>query len=70
LTAQTCRWPIGDPGAEDFFFCGGETAAGLPYCVFHARIAYKLPIQHEIAWTGRARIVVDLLLQGADAAAA
>ena len=23
LTEQTCRWPIGDPGSADFFFCGG-----------------------------------------------
>ena len=21
LTEQTCRWPIGDPGSADFFFC-------------------------------------------------
>ena len=26
LTEQTCRWPIGDPGSAEFFFCGGETA--------------------------------------------
>ena len=26
LTEKTCRWPIGDPGSAEFFFCGGETA--------------------------------------------
>ena len=25
LTEETCRWPIGDPGQADFFFCGGQT---------------------------------------------
>src|ERR1043165_1387037 len=25
LTDDKCRWPIGDPGAADFFFCGGKT---------------------------------------------
>jgi GcrA cell cycle regulator len=41
LTEQTCRWPIGDPGSTEFFFCGGHTIAGLPYCAFHSRIAYQ-----------------------------
>jgi GcrA cell cycle regulator len=40
LTEETCRWPIGDPGSTDFFFCGGQTVSG-PYCGFHARIAYQ-----------------------------
>ncbi len=41
LTEETCRWPIGDPGTTDFFFCGGQTATGLPYCGFHSRVAYQ-----------------------------
>ena len=41
LTECSCRWPIGDPGTADFFFCGGTTAEGLPYCTHHARIAYQ-----------------------------
>jgi GcrA cell cycle regulator len=41
LTEDTCRWPIGDPGASDFFFCGGNTISGLPYCAFHSRVAYQ-----------------------------
>ena len=40
LTEETCRWPIGDPGSTDFFFCGGQTMTG-PYCGYHARIAYQ-----------------------------
>jgi GcrA cell cycle regulator len=41
LTEATCRWPIGDPSAGDFFFCGGNTMGGLPYCAHHARMAYQ-----------------------------
>ena len=41
LTDSKCRWPIGDPGQPDFFFCGGKTVGTLPYCGYHARIAYQ-----------------------------
>jgi GcrA cell cycle regulator len=43
LNEETCRWPIGDPGTADFFFCGGHALAGLPYCSYHSRIAYQPP---------------------------
>jgi GcrA cell cycle regulator len=41
LTEDTCRWPIGDPGSVDFFFCGGNTLNTLPYCAYHSRVAYQ-----------------------------
>ena len=41
LTEETCRWPIGDPGSADFFFCGGQTVTSLPYCAYHSRVAYQ-----------------------------
>jgi GcrA cell cycle regulator len=41
LTEKTCRWPIGDPGSTEFFFCGGENANEQPYCTYHARVAYQ-----------------------------
>jgi GcrA cell cycle regulator len=41
LNEQTCRWPVGDPSAGDFFFCGGNTVTGLPYCAYHSRVAYQ-----------------------------
>jgi GcrA cell cycle regulator len=41
LSDARCRWPIGDPGAADFFFCGGNPAGDVPYCAYHARIAYQ-----------------------------
>ena len=30
LTEETCRWPIGDPGHAEFFFCGGQTSPACP----------------------------------------
>jgi GcrA cell cycle regulator len=41
LNESKCRWPIGDPSSADFFFCGGKTADGLPYCGYHSRVAYQ-----------------------------
>jgi GcrA cell cycle regulator len=40
LSAQTCRWPIGDPKHEDFRFCGKPVAPGKPYCGEHCAVAY------------------------------
>src|SRR5258708_29725953 len=36
-----CRWPINDPGAADFAFCGNKPVDGLPYCAAHSRLAYR-----------------------------
>jgi GcrA cell cycle regulator len=41
LTEDTCRWPIGDPGSPDFYFCGGPAITSLPYCAYHSRVAYQ-----------------------------
>lgn len=39
-----CRWPIGDPHADSFRFCGRPKSAPGPYCEDHA----------EVAWPSRA----------------
>lgn len=39
LTADRCRWPIGEPGSLDFGYCGGPREVGA-YCAAHAQIAY------------------------------
>jgi len=41
LNEHTCKWPIGDPGTDDFYFCGRRSDAGVPYCEHHCRIAYQ-----------------------------
>jgi GcrA cell cycle regulator len=41
LNEHTCRWPVGDPGSPEFYFCGGDTGNELPYCGYHCRVAYQ-----------------------------
>ena len=41
LAIGKCRWPLGDPGANDFCFCGNQAVGGLSYCAGHARLAYR-----------------------------
>lgn len=41
LTERTCKWPIGDPLSEDFFFCGNDPAETGPYCAYHSRLAFQ-----------------------------
>jgi GcrA cell cycle regulator len=41
LKEDTCRWPIGDPGDEEFHFCGRHSEQGVPYCPHHCHIAYQ-----------------------------
>ncbi|HEY7296891.1 MAG TPA: GcrA family cell cycle regulator [Xanthobacteraceae bacterium] len=41
LGERKCRWPISDPGSNDFCFCGNEPVSGFPYCAGHARMAYR-----------------------------
>jgi GcrA cell cycle regulator len=47
LTEGKCHWPIGDPSSPDFYFCGGRTIEGLPYCGYHSRIAYQPAIDRR-----------------------
>jgi GcrA cell cycle regulator len=47
LAQGKCRWPIGDPCAADFAFCGNEAVAGFSYCSGHARMAYRVPARRR-----------------------
>ena len=40
LRPGMCSWPEGEPGTEDFNFCGGDTVPGKPYCDHHCKRAY------------------------------
>ncbi|MCE6950175.1 GcrA cell cycle regulator [Cereibacter sphaeroides] len=41
LTERTCKWPIGDPATDDFWFCGLPSSAGKPYCEAHVGVAFQ-----------------------------
>src|ERR1700734_4571207 len=38
-----CRWPLGDPRAGEFAYCGLTPAKGQSYCAGHCRMAYRPP---------------------------
>lgn len=40
LGPHMCRWPFGDPGDDDFHFCGRQVAPSKPYCPEHCAVAY------------------------------
>ena len=41
LTERTCKWPIGDPATQDFYFCGLPVQQGKPYCEAHVGVAFQ-----------------------------
>ncbi|MEO0344208.1 MAG: GcrA family cell cycle regulator [Pseudomonadota bacterium] len=41
LTEKTCKWPVGDPATDDFWFCGLATETGKPYCAAHNAVAFQ-----------------------------
>ncbi len=41
LSERTCKWPSGDPLAEEFSFCGHDVGEGGPYCLYHSKLAYQ-----------------------------
>lgn len=41
LTEKTCKWPVGDPATDDFWFCGLPVKQGKPYCEAHVGVAFQ-----------------------------
>jgi GcrA cell cycle regulator len=41
LTDETCRWPIGHPPEEKFYFCGRKPIDKFPYCKLHVLYAFQ-----------------------------
>ncbi|MEL6120551.1 MAG: GcrA family cell cycle regulator [Pseudomonadota bacterium] len=41
LTERTCKWPVGDPATDDFWFCGLPVQSGKPYCEAHVGVAFQ-----------------------------
>jgi len=40
LPSRACHWPLGDPQAADFAFCGRPVET-KPYCPAHSGVAYR-----------------------------
>ena len=41
LTDETCRWPIGHPYEEKFYFCGRKPLEKFSYCKLHMLYAFQ-----------------------------
>ena len=41
LTERHCKWPIGDPATDKFWFCGLSSEPGKPYCETHIELAFQ-----------------------------
>ena len=48
LGSRDCRWPVGDPKAADFKFCGKKIEADQhgPYCREHYKVAFSAYSRH------------------------
>ena len=41
LNDETCRWPLGHPNEENFYFCGRKPLEKFPYCKLHVLYAFQ-----------------------------
>ena len=47
LSENTCKWPIGHPNEEKFYFCGRKPEGEFPYCKLHVLYAFQPKNQKE-----------------------
>ena len=47
LTEKTCKWPVGHPEEESFYFCGRSPEGHFPYCKLHVLYAFQPKGQKE-----------------------
>jgi hypothetical protein len=55
LAPGDCRWPHGDPGRPNFYFCGSPVAR-KPYCEHHRAMAYAAPLTGSGHGAGSGRV--------------
>ena len=41
LSDKNCRWPMGHPDEENFYFCGRNPVEGFSYCKLHVLYAFQ-----------------------------
>ena len=41
LDENSCKWPIGHPNEEKFYFCGRSSLKDFSYCKLHLLYAYQ-----------------------------
>ena len=41
LNENSCKWPIGHPNEDNFYFCGRTSLKGFSYCKLHLLYAFQ-----------------------------
>ena len=49
LDDNSCKWPIGHPEEESFYFCGRSSLKDFSYCKLHLLYAYQAKVKKEDA---------------------
>ena len=47
LDENSCKWPIGHPEEESFYFCGRSSLKDFSYCKLHLLYAYQPKVKKE-----------------------
>jgi GcrA cell cycle regulator len=48
LGQDMCKWPLGEPGDNDFGFCGAKTTSNSVYCDKHFSMAFQSPAPRKV----------------------
>jgi GcrA cell cycle regulator len=68
LMSTTCRWPLGDPRAEGFDFCGRYCEPAASYCAHHRALAYTKVGAPNAGPVERAHVAGGSRIMGLEAA--
>ena len=60
LTEETCKWPIGHPDEDNFYFCGRKPEEKFVYCKLHVLYAFQPKGQKEDLLTKEDEVPVFL----------
>ena len=47
LDENSCKWPIGHPNEDNFYFCGRTSLKDFSYCKLHLLYAYQPKVKKE-----------------------
>ena len=47
LDENSCKWPIGHPDENSFYFCGRSSLKDFSYCKLHLLYAYQQKVKKE-----------------------
>ena len=63
LDDKSCKWPIGHPDEENFYFCGRSSVKDFSYCKLHLLYAFQVRNSKEDKSDSDAEIEVPKFIQ-------